>query len=155
MKVNLDVSSFWKGYISIPKVEKKYNVKFVCESPIRDKYGWRESPSLIFYGEKHPQGSNYMALSIVYYHDDEGTLVVSDGISATKDTFTGIVDDDEVIYSRYRHDYRVGKTGVFIDGGRDYIRSSGGQFVQMKIIEDKLEVVQYLNDGVYEYEESV
>lgn len=156
MNVNLDLSAFWHGYIDIEKVEKKYNAKFVCETPIKDKHGWRETPSLIFYNEvAHPQGSNYMAISIVIGYDDKTDLVITDGISATQCDFVGIVDGDEVIYSRYRHDYREGKTGVIIDGGRDYTRSSGGQMVKMKINEGKLEVMQYLNDEVYEYEEQV
>ena len=142
MKINLDISSFWKGYIDIEKVEKRYNVKFVCETPIRDNGGWRETPSLIFYGEKHPQGSNYMALSVILNYDGKSDMVVSDGISATMYNIKGIIDGDEVIYSRYRHDYRVGKTGVWIDGGRDYVRSSGGEMVIMEIIHDKLEVIE-------------
>ena len=146
MKINLDLSAFWKGYIDIKKVEKKYKVKFVCETPIKDRGAWREYPSLIFYGEKHPQGSNYMALSVILNYDGKADMVVSDGISATEGDFVGMVDGDEVIYSRYRHDYRVGKTGVFIDGGRDYTRSSGGQVVKMKIIEGNLEVTGEVKD---------
>ena len=141
MKINLELSKLWEGFIDPAKVEKKYNVKFVCETPIKDNGNWREQSSLIFYGEKHPQGSNYMALSYIPKNLKEWDLVVSDGISATEGEFTGIVDGDEVIYSRYRHDYRVGKTNVVIDGGRDYTRSSGGEMVKMKIIEGNLEVV--------------
>lgn len=141
MKVNLDLSPLWKGLIEPEKVEKKYNVKFVCETPIRYKECWRDESSLIFYSEeKHPQGSNYMAISI--RSEYEGfDLVITDGISATEETIAGILDGDEVIYSRYRHDYRVGKTGVMIDGGRDYLRSSNGKIVILKIVDDKLEVV--------------
>ena len=148
MKINLDLSAFWKGYIDPKKVEKAYNVKFVCETPIKLKNGWYDSPSLIFYSEEpHPQGSNYMALSVFPTGmEGEGQLTITDGISATEGDFVGMVDGDEVIYSRYRHDYRVGKTGVFIDGGRDYTRSSGGQVVKMKIIEGNLEVTGEVKD---------
>ena len=144
MNVNLELSDLWKGYIDPKKVEKKYNVKFVCETPIKLKSGWYETSSLIFYSEEpHPRGSNYMALSVFPTGmEGEGQLSITDGISATKGHITGIVDGDEVIYSRYRHDYRVGKTGVWIDGGRDYVRSSGGEMVIMEIIHDKLEVVE-------------
>lgn len=142
MKPNLDLSDLWKGYIDPKKVEKKYNVKFVCETPIMDRSGWRETSSLIFYGEKHPHGSNYMALSVIYYFEDQGQLVVSDGISATVGEITGIVDGDEVYYSRFRHDYRTTPSGLFIDGGRDYVRSSGSPQVRMKIVEDKLVIIE-------------
>ena len=98
MNVNLELSDLWKGYIDPKKVEKKYNVKFVCETPIKDNGGWRESSSLIFYSEEpHPEGSNYMALSVIHYFEDKGELVISNGISATKGYITGIVDGDEVI----------------------------------------------------------
>ena len=142
MKVNLDLSDFWQGYIDIAKVEKKYKCKFICETPIKHRGVWRDQPSLIFYGEKHPQGSNYMAISVVMEHDGKVDMVITDGISATECDIVGIIDGDEVIYSRYRHDYREGKTGVIIDGGRDYTRSSSGQMVKMKIIEGKLEVIK-------------
>jgi hypothetical protein len=124
MKVNLERSPVWKDIIEISKVEKRYKCKYVCETCLNVKGLWREHSSLIFYNEvAHPEGSNYMALS--YQLDgDDGYLVVSDGISVTEEPIVGIIDGDEVIYSRFRHDYRVGKTGVMIDGGRDYIRSS-------------------------------
>lgn len=141
MKVNLELSKLWEGIIDPVKVEKRYNVKFVCETPIKYNGGWRDHSSLLFYGEKHPQGSNYMALSMKFDLDGKyHSLVITDGISATEETITGILDGDEVIYSRYRHDYRVGKTGVMIDGGRDYLRSSNGKIVILKINDGKLEV---------------
>ena len=82
MKINLELSPFWKGYVDPKKVEKKYKVKFVCETPIKLKNGWYDSPSLIFYSEEpHPQGSNYMALSVILNYDGKADMVVSDGIS--------------------------------------------------------------------------
>ena len=87
-----------------------------------------------------------MLFRSILNYDGKADMVVSDGISATEGDFVGMVDGDEVIYSRYRHDYRVGKTGVFIDGGRDYTRSSGGQVVKMKIIEGNLEVTGEVKD---------
>lgn len=141
MKINLELSNLWNGIIDPAKVEERYNVKFVCETPLKNKHGWRDQSSLIFYGEKHPEGSNYMALSFKLDLDGKyDGLVITDGISATQENITGVIDGDEVIYSRYRHDYRVGKTGVIIDGGRDYLRTSNGNIVILKIVEGKLEV---------------
>ena len=147
MKINLELSDLWKGFIEPEKVEKKYNVKFVCEAPLKYRGGWRDQSSLIFYGEKHPQGSNYMALSVKYDVDGKfQDLVITDGISATEEDITGILDGDEIIYSRYRHDYRVGKTGIMIDGGRDYLRSSNGHLVILRIIDGNLEMVENLKN---------
>ena len=145
MKINLDLSETWFKLIEPTKVEKKYNVKFVCETPIRYKNSWRDYSSLIFYGEKHPQGSNYMALSVTFDIDGNfDDIVITDGISATEGSFEGLIDGDEVYYSRFRHDYRVTPSGMFIDGGRDYTRSSvvdPDKYVTLKIIRDKLEIV--------------
>ena len=145
MKVNLDLSETWFKLIDPAKVEKKYNVKFVCETPIRYKNSWRDYSSLIFYGEKHPEGSNYMALSVTFDIDGNfDDIVITDGISATEGEFTGLIDGDEVYYSRFRHDYRMTPSGEFIDGGRDYTRTSvinPDRFVTMKIIDGKLEIV--------------
>lgn len=149
MNVNLDLSNIWKNRVNINQIEEHYNCKFVCETPIKDNRGsWRDTSSLIFYSEvPHPQGSNYMALSISYHYNEskdhmEDTLVVSNGISATQNNIVGVIDGDEVIYSRYRHDYRSGKTNVFVDGGRDYIRTSSNCVVELKINEGNLEVIE-------------
>ena len=144
MNISIETSPVWKGIIDISKVEKRYKCKYVCETCLNVKGQWREHSSLIFYNEvAHPEGSNYMALS--YQLDAAGgyNLVVSDGLSATEEPIVGIIDGDEVIYSRYRHDYRVGKSGVMIDGGRDYIRSSiadPDKYVNLVIREGVLEV---------------
>ena len=42
MKINLDLSHIWHEIIDPAKVEKKYNVKFVCETPIKLKNAWRD-----------------------------------------------------------------------------------------------------------------
>jgi hypothetical protein len=145
LKINLDLSKSWENLVLIEKVEKKFNCKFVCETPLKESYGWRDYSSLIFYTEEpHPQGSNYLAISYVLGYDDKVDLVVSDGISATSEEITGIVDEDVVYYSRFRHDYRTTPSGMFIDGGRNYIRSGTANpdvFVMMKIVKDKLEII--------------
>ena len=144
MKVNLDLSSDWKGY-DIPKWEKHYNVKFVCETVIKDKFGWLDQSSLLFYSKKpHPQGSNYMAVTHMPLGYEDWQTVISDGISATEGEIEGLIDGDEVYYSRFRHDYRITPSGMFIDGGRDYTRSSvcdPDKYVTLKIIDGKLEIV--------------
>jgi hypothetical protein len=145
-KIKLDLSNSWKDIIVIEKAEKHFNAKFVCETPLREGDGWRDYSSLIFYNEeKHPQGSNYLAISYVFGVDGEVDLILTDGISATTEDIIGIIDGDEVIYSRSRHDYRVGKTEVMIDGGRDYTRSSisdPNQYVTLRILKGKLEIVK-------------
>ncbi len=66
--------------------------------------------------------------------------MITNAITATETIITGIkAQNGEIIYSRYRHDYRESKDGsVFIDGGRDYTRHSGGELVELKIINGEL-----------------
>jgi hypothetical protein len=127
----------------IRDIEDKYNAKYVFESCCKDRDGnWGNFPAAIFYTEKaHPEGSNYFAMFFSHRH-----LMIADGISATEKHIVGVeAFNGDVIYSRYRHDYRTSpdKT-VFIDGGRDYLRSGmyeTDRFVNMKVIKDRLEIV--------------
>ena len=122
----------------LAKIEQKYNAKYVFETCIKDKTGaWCNFPVAIFYTEQaHPQGSNYLAL----YHNGI-QFMIADGITATEE-FSGLQIGDDVIYSRYRHNYN-GLNGAYIDGGRDYVRYSPdlGNLVKLKVNKDKLEVI--------------
>lgn len=130
--------------IDVKKAEKIYNAKYVCETTLKTDEGWRYMPSLIFYtNTPHPRGSNYFALS-----QRDGTIVISNGISATEEPITGIrASNGDVIYSRYRHDYRLSPDhSVFIDGGREYTRSSPGTLVKITIQDGDLVVSELDND---------
>lgn len=123
----------------IAKVENMYNAKYVFESCLKTRDGgWCNYPVAIFYTETaHPRGSNYMGL----YVDDYGRLLITDGISATEE-FNALQVGEDIIYSRYRHDYRV-LNEAFIDGGRDYVKYNPevGKLVKLKVVKDKLEIV--------------
>lgn len=128
----------------IKDIEEKYAGKYVFESCLKDKDGkWCNFPAAIFYTEKaHPEGSNYFAMFLSH-----GQIMIADGSSATEGHIVGVeAFNKEIIYSRYRHDYRISsdKT-VFIDGGREYLRSGmyeTNRFVNMKVIKDRLEIVK-------------
>jgi hypothetical protein len=67
------------------------------------------------------------------YISERGDLMICNAESAFSEPITGILTEDgEVIVSRYRHDC-VFKDGQMIDGGRDYLRSSGGKFVNVTV----------------------
>ena len=110
--------------IKIEIIEKKYNAKYVGDFCIMTKHGWSESPVAIFWQEKPPvEGySHYFGIFV-----QEDTIYITSGESAFSKPIVGIVaDDGEVVYSRYRHDFRSSKDGsVFIDGGRDYTKWGG------------------------------
>lgn len=139
MKI-LNECSFLKEEI-IKKIEAAYNCKYVMESCCRGKDGhWVNMPCAIFYTEeKHATGSNYMAM---FLGPDGKHLSVADGISATE-PFNGLMaKDDTIIYSHYRHDFRK-YDGLFIDGGRDYLKC-GGQLidearqVRLKVVDGEI-----------------
>jgi len=140
MKILNESTVYKKGGIKI--IEDKMNAKFVFESCLKNRDGgWANVPVAIFYTEKaHPEGSNYFGL----YTDVYGRVTISNAISATE-PFNGLLIDDEVIYSRYRHDFRE-HNGVFIDGGRDYLRCGGARIgdtlsVKIHVVNDHLEVL--------------
>lgn len=133
-----------KCIFDIEKVQSQYNAKYVGEFCLPTKDGsWSESPVSVFYVEKpeKPEYSNYFGL-----FTREGKTFITDALAAAEAPFFGIVaNDGEVIYSAYRHDFTRSKDGsVFIDGGRDYVRRSLGSLVKLKIVKDKIEVIELL-----------
>ena len=112
---------------NIKKVEELYSekdgvpVKHVCTTEFGDSIVdvfYRDTP--------HPKfGNRYFA---VLFRDNVPYIANADEVE--KLTF-GLVQNDngDMEYSRSRHDYKEFKNGNMIDGGRDYIRSSGKVFV--------------------------
>jgi len=132
----------------IELVEKEYNAKYVFESCIKDTRGnWCDWPSAIFYTETpHPEGSNYFA---IYFSglEEANTALIANGISAIQEDIYGIDTGDGIIYSRYRHDYRV-HNECMVDGGRDYLRSNGGKSAVLRVVKDKLvHITKFDSDG--------
>lgn len=142
LSYTIDVESSFLTKKDIKKIEEKYHAKYICESctGVRTTDNgntvWSDIPSAIFYTDTpHPKGSHWFA--ITYIHPQ---TFISNAISVVGIKIFGIVaKDNTIIYSRYRHDYRYSSDGsVWIDGGRDYTRHSGGQIVALKIEKDKL-----------------
>lgn len=132
----LNDSCFSHG--AMKKAEVKYNAKWIVDSAVPYKNGWSQSPAAIFYTETpHPDGSNYFGL----YQSIEGWKIFN-AIFVTEKPFNGLLIDDDIIFSRYRHDFREHK-GVFVDGGRDNFRCGGERMneakkVHIKVMKDQL-----------------
>jgi hypothetical protein len=120
----------------IEKVEAKYNAKFVGQFCLKTRDGdWANSPADVYYQEIPPVEGYSKYFALIY---QGGSVYITSGASAVTPVINAVVaDDGEVIYSRYRHDYRTSKDGsVSIDGGRDYIRSTlHGRFINLKIVD--------------------
>lgn len=112
---------------NIKKVEELYSekdgvpVKHVCTTEFGDSIVdvfYRDTP--------HPKfGNKYFAL---LFRDNVPYIANADEV---EDLTFGLVQNDngDMEYSRSRHDYKQFKNGNIIDGGRDYIRSSGKVFI--------------------------
>jgi len=123
---------------NIQKVEEKYKASFVGQFCLKTKHGgWSENPADVYYQEVVPiEGySHYFGLII-----QQGSLYIVSGQSAIDEPFSGIIaDDGEIIYSRYRYDYRTSKDGsVWIDGGKDYTKGPiSDKFISIIVVDGK------------------
>jgi len=140
MKILTEPAFFQPGSIKI--IENKMNATYVFESCLKNQTGgWDNVPVAVFYTTvAHPQGSNYFGVYKTY----QGIVMIANAISATE-PFQGVAIDGEIFYSRYRHDFREHR-GVFVDGGRDYIKWGGqrvqdAKIVNLKVVDNHLEVI--------------
>tara|TARA_R110000851_G_scaffold26079_1_gene74321 strand:- start:2906 stop:3367 length:462 start_codon:yes stop_codon:yes gene_type:complete len=127
----------------ITKIEKLRKAKYVCETCISVNGEWANQPVAIFYGQaEHPVSkSRYFGL----YVNEQDQVMVINGQTAVDEPITGVIaDDGEIIYSRYKQDFRKSKDGsVFVDGGRDHIRSpvlSEDRYVKLIIVDGDFKV---------------
>lgn len=82
-----------------------------------------DKPVDIFYqATPHPEyGNSYFGL---YYVNEKTYICNADEVESL--FFACVLNDDnEYEYSQFRHDYRFFENGNMIDGGRDYVRSTG------------------------------
>lgn len=107
--------------ISIKKAEELKDAKYIGDFCLRNKSGgWSESPVAVFYQPNPPKEfSKYFGLFV-----SGGNLFITNAESAFAEPIQGIVGaNGEVVYSRYRHDFRSLSDGSgSIDGGRDYVK---------------------------------
>jgi len=124
---------------NIKKVEKIYSekdgveVKYVCTTDLRNS----NIPADIFYRETpHPQFGNYY-FGILQQHGQ--TMIINADIVESLE-FGMIEVDGKYYYSQSHHDCKV-VGDKMIDGGREYIRSSGGTTI-IRITDGKFHAVQ-------------
>ena len=115
---------YWPS-INIAKVEQHYNAIYVGDFPLWDKEYWTDQAFSVFFVEEPEKSeySNYFGL----YINSPSSVWITNAVSVTEGYWDGIVaDDGEIIYSRFRHDFRSSTDGtVTVDGGRDYQRICG------------------------------
>jgi hypothetical protein len=139
-------------YIKTDVIEEKYGVSYVGEFCLTlkreagdDPVIWANFPAMIFWQEEpHPEGSNYMALYRCPLRDE---WMIADGFHAVHDyegnpiKFPAVVElignEFYAIYSAYRHDYQSSNE-TMIDGGRDYVKSSGHDITHFIVEKGKI-----------------
>lgn len=111
--------------VDTEKCGKLKNATYVCDHALKTKGGgWSEIPAQIYWQEKPPvEGySNYFG--IVDYGN--GSIYITSGHCIENLDISAIRCGDEVIFSRFRHDFRQSADGkCAIDGGRDYTKLVG------------------------------
>ena len=135
----------------VVEIEKRYNATFVGDFSIvisakdDENIRWSDWPVAVFY-QPNPDiekgHSHYFGL---YFHEGSNHIYICDASSAFREPIAGIIaDNGEVVFSRYRHDFRTScDKSVSIDGGRDYTHCSANnlnadRFVKLVIDKDKL-----------------
>lgn len=120
---------------NVDVVEARYNAKFVGQLCLKTVNGmWGENVADVYYVQNPDTSlghSHYFAL----FGRGE-SVYITRGDSAVEPIISAVVaNDGEIIYSAYRHDYRISKdNSVFIDGGRDYTRA-GRNTIGLKVVD--------------------
>lgn len=96
-------------------------VQYVCTTDLRAS----DVPVDVYYRETpHPQfGNRYFGI----YHDHfRGHMMITNADIVESFEFGLVLGDDQMLhYSESHHEYKMFENGNMIDGGRQYIRSSG------------------------------
>jgi hypothetical protein len=118
----------------ITRAEAHYGAKYMGYWVTKKPDGqWNETPVDVFYQPNPDLSKGHSHYFGLFLNKRDGRPYITDAKFAFSETIVGILTDNgEVIVSRYRHDF-VQKGGHFIDGGRDYTRSSGGKFVNVTV----------------------
>lgn len=78
----------------------------------------------VFYDPNPDLNKGHSYYPTIFYDYVYESTIITDGTLTVKTPFNGIEENGIVYASKYRHDYVKTPSGLFIDGGRDYIRSN-------------------------------
>lgn len=100
-------------------------VRYVGQLCVRTNGEWSESPVAVFWSEKlsDPSHKHYFGI-----YRQNGSTFICDATSVSQGVWFGSMHEvtGEVLFSRYRHDFRNSRDKkFFVDGGREYSRAGG------------------------------
>lgn len=144
-----DREPIWFPRESIKKIENQYKAKYMGYWCIRDKTGnWSDVPVEVFYQQNPDISKGHSHYFGLFVHMEK--VMITDAASAFSGQINGILEDDIVYVSRYRHDFtRTPRRGSSIDGGRDYLNLSGDpitELVSVAVNKDSFEFIRLYND---------
>ena len=127
-----------KPLFDTKRVEELYTekdgveVRYVCTTDLNAS----DVPVDVYYRETpHPQfGNGYFGL---YWDNVRNNLMITNADIVESYEFGMIEQDGKYYYSQSHHDYKTLDNGKMIDGGRQYIKTSQGCDVVMRIINGK------------------
>ena len=127
-------------------IAKQYGAKYMGYWTIKRGLNWSDQPVDVFY-QPNPDVSKGHSHYFGMFRTFEGQAMITNAESAFSEPITGLLTDDgEVIVSRYRHDY-VTKGPYMIDGGRNYLRTSGsnsdGKLVRVTVVNGEFQFEVY------------
>jgi hypothetical protein len=139
--MNLDMQPYWLNEETVKVVEEKYGAKYMGVWCTKNKRGgWNETPVDVFYQPTPDTAKGHTHYFGIFYN--ESAPMICDASSAFSEPIYGVLtDEDEVLVSRCRNDYRS-KNEYIIVGGRDYIRRcTEGDLVRVEVNEDKFNFI--------------
>lgn len=141
MTSNINHGERYYRHIDVKRIEEHYKAHYVGDFAIRQKDGsWSERPVMVFYQPflDDPKHTHYFGV-----FPRSGQLMICDASSIVGLPMLGIESGGEIVYSRYRHDFRQTSDGkATIDGGRDYTKRSGSaREIWLVIIEGEIKVI--------------
>jgi len=115
----------------IKTIEERYNAKYMGHWCTKRPDGtWHDMPVDVFYVENPDRSKGHSNYFGMFVNERKQTLITN-AESAFSEPITGMLcEDGEVLVSRYRNDYQT-KGDVMVDGGRDYLRYSGGRYIRV------------------------
>lgn len=114
-----------KLFIAEKKViVEKPNWTYIGRWEIVSKLGGTGVVGSVFYDPNPDLEKGHRYYPTIFYDYVYECLKITDGTLTIKTPFSGIEEDGIVYVSKYRHDYVKTPSGLFIDGGRDYIRTN-------------------------------
>lgn len=110
----------------IDKISESYKAIYMGSwaKKIANNTMWSEFAIPVFYQPNPDFEKGHTHYFGIYVGMYDNQVYITDASSCFLEPFAGVIHEDTVLVSKYRHDY-IARGNVVIDGGRDYTRTNG------------------------------